>query len=99
MTTISRDGGWWIHEIHAGAAHRDLLDTPTTSEVNVASKCRHWKTIKYYTDWHNVDEDTTTVPVQGGMWDYESGVGITRQDTDRISSQLADFVASMCRHL
>ena len=41
MATISRDGGWWNHEIHAGAAHRDLLDTPTTSEVNVASKCRH----------------------------------------------------------
>ena len=56
------------------------------------------ETIKYYTDWHNVDEDMTTVPVQGGMWDYESGVGITRQDTDRISSQLADFVASVCRH-
>ena len=43
MATISRDGGWWNHEIHAGAAHRDLLDTPTTSEVNVASKCRHQK--------------------------------------------------------
>ena len=41
MATISRDGGWWNHEIHAGAEHRDLLDTPTTSEVNVASKCRH----------------------------------------------------------
>lgn len=41
IDTILKQSGRWNHEIHAGAAHRDLLDTPTTSEVNVASKCRH----------------------------------------------------------
>lgn len=36
MTVISRDGGWWNHEIQAGATHRDLLDTSTVSGDLVA---------------------------------------------------------------
>ena len=38
------------------------------------SKCRHWKTIKYYTDEHNVDEDLRTISLHGGDWGlYWSG--------------------------
>lgn len=50
--------------------------------------------IKYYTDFHNVDEDLTIVSDQGGHW-YESSVaGITRRDMVKPPTNAATDVAS-----
>ena len=32
--------------------------------------------IKYYTDWHDVDEDSKTIVNHGGGWTNEAQVGI-----------------------
>ena len=37
---------------------------------------RHWKTIKYYADWNDVDEDMRTVPAYGGRWYEGNQAGI-----------------------
>jgi len=35
--------------------------------------------IKYYTDWHDVDEDSTGIPNYGGRWSIEVEAGIMRR--------------------
>ena len=62
-----------------------LIFCCSTATYNTnASKCRHWKTIKYYTDQHDVDENRNTIPVYGGMWIGDratsDGNGIYRRD-------------------
>ena len=44
------------------------------------------KTIKYYTDLHDVDEDLRTIMHQGERWDSETTAGITRRDMYYSSS-------------
>ena len=35
---------------------------------------------KYYTDWHDVDEETTTISAYGGHWNEDrTGAGITQR--------------------
>ena len=50
--------------------------------------------LKYYTDWHEVDEDLTTILIQGGGWFDNIIGGITQRNMWWFSSQLADYVAS-----
>ena len=36
--------------------------------------------IKYYTDWHDVDEDKTTMTNYGGFWSRDNDVGVMIRD-------------------
>ena len=54
--------------------------------------------LKYYTDFHYVDEDMSAIPAQGGQLDFGSCVGIANRDTNNAPNS-AGVVASMCRHL
>ena len=40
------------------------------------------KLIKYYTDFHDVDEDIDTIPSQGGNWDWTNGAGAYLRQPD-----------------
>ena len=53
-------------------------NTPSTLGGWVASRRRHPKLIKYYTDAHDVDEDMRTISLQGGRWS-ESMTGFARR--------------------
>ena len=49
----------------------------------------------YYMDWHNVDEDMTTIPYLGGSWTFGTQAGIAYRDTDESpSAGSLDYVAS-----
>ena len=50
--------------------------------------------IRYYTDAHNVDEDMTTISVQGGSWNYGTATGITQRELMSDTSASGDNVAS-----
>ena len=41
-----------------------------------------WPTLKYYTDWHDVDEETRTAIARGGYWCRENEDGVTRLNLD-----------------
>ena len=36
--------------------------------------------IKYYTDWHGVDEDQTSINKYGGCWHWGDWVGVMYRD-------------------
>ena len=50
---------------------------------------------RYYTDWHNVDEDLTTIPYQGGQWNYGNSGGIVYRDLLDVPTNSGDDVASL----
>lgn len=49
--------------------------------------------LKYYTDWHAVDEDMITISAQGGWWFYEDAVGAVAHDMDCFTSYVTSHVA------
>ena len=59
-----------------------------------ASRCRHPKLIKYYTDAHEVDEDERTISAHGGHWNFTSCVGIVNRHVLDSPSYTHDDVAS-----
>ena len=50
---------------------------------------------KYYTDWHDVDEDLRTIAIQGGAWTDISYAGITHRDPWNSPSAISGDVASL----
>ena len=60
--------------------------------VHIIITCRYVFR-KYYTDFHDVDEDTRTMPRHGGAWASESYAG-TAYRTMNPSSYYSDIVAS-----
>lgn len=74
--------------------HR-CMDVPLTgSGDRIASRCRHLKLIKYYTDTHNVDEDSITVSYHGGRWQNGRPVGIALRELLDNPTLISDVVAS-----
>jgi len=50
--------------------------------------------IIYYTDWHDVDEETRTITALGGYWFEYSFVGVMNRDVANAPTGSQDFVAS-----
>ena len=62
--------------------------------------CRHPKLIKYYTDWHDVDEDLRTILMHGGYWVHDVFTGIAHRDMeDSPTTNYYDIVASRLIYL
>ena len=52
--------------------------------------------LKYYTDYHDVDEDPRTILPQGGSWWEDIGVGIAfRRMIDPPSNTHSDVVSNV----
>ena len=49
---------------------------------------------KYYTDWHNVDEDLRTIARCGGRWYEGSNAGITLRSVSDVPTTVFGDVAS-----
>ena len=49
---------------------------------------------RYYTDYHDVDEEIVTIVPQGGQWDYENSVGVMCRDICDSLSHVTYHVAS-----
>ena len=79
MMTSIRLGGSWTYEIISGIMLRDVADLPTTTFEFVASSNIQ---ISKYTDWHNVDEDTTTITYQSGYCYDGTRAGVMRRSAD-----------------
>ena len=74
---------------------RNLNRDNTYIHDRIASRCRHPKLIKYYTDAHDVDEDVKTISSYGGLWLYDKGrAGITARNLYSSSLILDGTVAS-----
>ena len=55
--------------------------------------------IKYYTDHHDVDEDSMTIVAHGGYWGNATAVGIMYRDMEDTPTNSWDSVASyVCEH-
>ena len=54
---------------------------------------------RYYTDWHHVDEDMTTIVNHGGRWDDISITGITCRNIWDSPTGLSPNVASRLIYL
>ena len=55
-----------------------------------------------YTDYHDVDENSKTIPILGGHWNGGwsyggSGVGIAGRNIGDSPSNASNTVASLCR--
>ena len=77
VKTITAHGGQWVFTTGAGVAARYMGDRSPTVSHTVAFMCRHPELIKYYTDWHDVDEDKRGILSCGGSWDWENKAGVT----------------------
>jgi len=97
--TFSAYGGSWFFGNQVGTVCRNLKDSSSYTASDVASRCRHPKLIKYYTDMHDVDEDVRTGVRQGGSWGWENMAGITERSLNAPTFYVDTVVASMCRHL
>ena len=55
----------------------------------------------YYTDWHDVDEETRTAIARGGYWCRENEDGVTRLNLDgwNTPTTTQDIVASRLIYL
>ena len=49
---------------------------------------------RYYTDWHDVDENRRTIPAQGGYWAHNSFAGTVFRYVLNPPEDLIDLVAS-----
>ena len=85
MMSISVCSGYCKFESFAGVTYRSINDAPTNSGDDAASRCRHPKLIKYYTDWHDVDEESMTISLHGGEWLAGSWTGVTYRFVTTIS--------------
>ena len=54
---------------------------------------------RYYTDWHNVDEDLISIPDYGGPWREGSNTGVTQRYMDCPLCLEASNVASRLIYL
>ena len=88
---ISVHGGYWDGDSQTGVMDRHVCDPSSNNLDVVASRRRHWKLIKYYTDWHDVDEDRVTILYQGGYWREDIKVGMTQRHID-VSPNHSDDV-------
>ena len=95
IRAISLYDGDWTTGIAAGITMRYMGDSPSNSFEHVASRCRHPKLIKYYTDGHNADEDLATIVDQGGFWIEESREGIIYRCMDCDPFATLGHVASL----
>ena len=93
LRTIPSQGGRWSGNVAAGTARREMNDSPSYSG-NVASRCRHPKLIKYYTDHHNVDEDMMTITSYSGDSGNAVFSGIFARGSDNAPTEAWDIVAS-----
>ena len=93
LTAISVCNGYYRFESFAGVTYRSINDAPTNSG-DAASRCRHPKLIKYYTDWHDVDEESMTEVNYGGMWDFYDTAGFMRRNlSDPVNSVYVSFAS------
>ena len=53
------------------------------------------KLIKYYTDWHGVDEDSKSFAIQGGDWTGIDQAGVMDRTMDDLSVDIHFYVASL----
>ena len=90
--TTSAQGGMWHIGVSGGMIGRNLTDAPGNYFSGGASRRRHWKMIKYYTDYHGVDEDMTTIARCGGMW-VDTSEGIVYRTLDFAPTRTSDYVA------
>lgn len=54
---------------------------------------RHWKTIKYYADYHDVDEELRTIASQGENWSANVIAGIMMRFVFDSPTNVFDTVA------
>ena len=92
--SICKCGGGCAEETSAGVARRNPYDSSSFTRDNVASRCRHPKLIKYYTDAHDVDEDKMTIVEYSGQWDHGNGNGIAYRGMNGIPVDSGGNVAS-----
>lgn len=50
--------------------------------------------LKYYTDAHDVDEDSTTIVHHSGLWSNATAVGITYRYMSIAPSHASSYIAS-----
>ena len=50
--------------------------------------------LKYYTDFHDVDEDKVTGVIYGERWNKASEIGITHREMHLDQTGLVEYVAS-----
>jgi hypothetical protein len=81
-TAISLHGGSWTYESMAGVTLRYTNCVSFHTTPIGASRRRHWKIIKYYTDWHDVDEDMVTITYQSGYCYDGTRAGVMRRSAD-----------------
>jgi hypothetical protein len=95
--TLSAHGDRWTSDRLTGVVGRAMSDNSSSLAIIVASRCRHPKLIKYYTDYHDVDEETRTIAHYGGdlVDNGGTGAGITRRNLYHSSTDFYDFVASL----
>ena len=55
--------------------------------------------LKYYTDYHDVDENDITIPIYGGYWCDKTVGGVAGRGTAFNPTNTFDAVVSRCRHL
>ena len=55
--------------------------------------------LKYYTDYHDVDEDVRTISGCGGQWVFTIRTGVTSRYMDDSSSTISNTVASRLIYL
>ena len=55
--------------------------------------------LKYYTDFHDVDENDITIPIYGGYWCDKTVGGVASRGTAFNPTNTFDAVVSRCRHL
>ena len=73
--TIGCIGGTWNNGDMPGVICREVYHTSSHLSNYVASSDIS-RLIKYYTDFHDVDEDGTTISIQGGEWPAGNTAGI-----------------------
>ena len=95
LRTIVNPGGDWILGGMVGIMFREMRYDFTAVHATAASVRRHWKTIKYYTDQHNVDEDLAAISVLGGSRSAGILAGVTYRQMTDIPTSVSNIVASL----
>ena len=76
-----------------GLMYRDMINiTSDVASSNIS------KLIKYYTDTHDVDEDSRTFTIQGGCWLDQNQAGTPQRYMWYATTTALSYVASRCRH-
>ena len=99
MTAVSIHGGRWLARNTGGITTREMIFASSISSDHVAPKCRHPETIKYYTDFHHVDEELMTSSEQGGRYGMGHETGIMIRCVDISFTSTYNTVASRLIYL